>query len=179
MFKIFGKKRIKDDKAANIFVNTIFETVDEGFPVVADLINNSPEFVKSPNINPNDSDAFLMIVIAGNLALIPNYLHDYQEENFTRKTIEKFSKVFNVSEQRFLAVVKDYQSFMKKVNYPSKNTLYAMSKAVFFKYNLFEFEDDYFKNMKTPNPLFLKRLDEAMDGFIWNWEAFLDKYHIV
>ena len=29
MFKIFGKKRIKDDKAANIFVNTIFETVDE------------------------------------------------------------------------------------------------------------------------------------------------------
>ena len=63
MFKIFGKKRIKDDKAANIFVNTIFETVDEGFPLVADLINNSPEFVKSPNVNANDSDAFFFVFV--------------------------------------------------------------------------------------------------------------------
>ena len=53
-----------------------------------------------------------------------------------------------------------------------------MSKAVFHKYNLNEFQDEYFKRLQNPNPLFLKRMDEVMKFYIWNWDAFLKKYKI-
>jgi len=32
--------------------------------------------------------------------------------------------------------------------------------------------------MNTPNPIFLKSLDEVMRNFIWDWEAFCDKYKV-
>jgi len=68
---------------------------------------------------------------------------------------------------------------MSRINTPSKNTLYAMSKAVFFKYNLNAYQQDYFKIMQTPNPLFLKRMDEIMANFLFDWESFTDKFKVV
>ena len=56
---------------------------------------------------------------------------------------------------------------------------YAISKGICGKYRLNDFQDEYFKNMKSPNPMLLKRLDEAMDNFIWNWDTFKQKYQIV
>ena len=53
-----------------------------------------------------------------------------------------------------------------------------MSKAMFYKYKLNDCQDDYFKNMDSPNPLFLKRMDEIMKNFLWNWEAFFKRYKI-
>jgi len=67
---------------------------------------------------------------------------------------------------------------MKRVNSPSKTTLYGMSKAIFHKYALNDFQDNYFKRMNTPNPIFLKRLDELMQHFLFNWEVFLKKYRV-
>ena len=56
---------------------------------------------------------------------------------------------------------------------------YAMSKGVFFKYELNKFQSDYFRNMNTPNPIFLKRLDEVIGQFIFNWTEIQDTYRIV
>jgi hypothetical protein len=53
-----------------------------------------------------------------------------------------------------------------------------MSKAIFHKYKLNDFQDEYFKRMQAPNPLFLKRMDEVMSNFIWNWDAFFKKYKL-
>jgi len=53
-----------------------------------------------------------------------------------------------------------------------------MSKAIFYKYKLNEFQDEYFKRMQAPNPLFLKRMDEIMVNFIWNWDAFSKKFKL-
>ena len=39
MFKIFGKKKIKEDVVANIFVNSILNTIDNGFPEIVGIIN--------------------------------------------------------------------------------------------------------------------------------------------
>jgi hypothetical protein len=50
---------------------------------------------------------------------------------------------------------------------------------VFFKYELGQYQEDYFKNMNSPNPLFLKRLDEAMKLFLFNWAETKDNYQIV
>ena len=41
MFKIFGKKKIKEDVVANIFVNSILNTIDQGFSEIAGIINDA------------------------------------------------------------------------------------------------------------------------------------------
>ncbi len=179
MFAIFGKKKIKEDVVANIFVNSVLDTIDQGFPEVVGIINDSPEFITSPNISPENKDGFTFIVIAANITFASKNIDHSINDHLCSLILNKFSLVFDVDEEQFTKAIKKYQDYLCKVNHPSKNTLYAMSKAIFGKYGLNEFQDEYFKNMKSPNPMFLKRLDEAMENFIWNWEAFNQKHQIV
>lgn len=179
MFAIFGKKKIKEDVVANIFVNSVLDTIDQGFPMVVDIINDSPEFVIQPNISAENKDGFTFIVIAANISFLVKNLDYSISDHMTSLVLEKFSQVFDVDEEQFGKAIKNYQEYLCKVNHPSKNTLYAMSKAIFGKYGLNDYQDEYFRNMKSPNPMFLKRLDEAMENFIWNWEAFNQKHQIV
>lgn len=179
MLTIFGRKKLTPERAAHIFTHTIIETVENGFPDVAGFINDSPEFVIAPNIDSEDIGRFLMIVIAGNFNYIPQHFTEGQDKEIIDQCILKFSPVFEMTPGEFSVVVKEYQSFMHRVNAPSKNTLYAMSKAVFYKYNLIECQEEYFRNMKTPNPIFCKNLDEIMRNFLWDWEAFSEKYKVI
>lgn len=178
MFTLFGKKKIKEDVAVNIFINNLLDTVEKGFPEVAGIINDSPEFVESPKIQENNSEKFLLIVIAANLTYIPEHFNGNQEERLMALIFDQLSQVFDVDKTILEKVINDYQCYISKVNQPSKNTIYGISKAVFGKYNLNEYQDDYFKAMKSPNPMFLKRMDEVMESFVWNWEGFKEKYQI-
>ncbi|PCJ23904.1 MAG: hypothetical protein COA97_10725 [Flavobacteriales bacterium] len=178
MFKIFGKKKIQENIVANIFVNSILDTIDQGFPEIVGVINDAPEFTTSPNIAETDIDCFTLIVFAANISYIPQHLNNSKDDRITNLIISKLSRVFDVDQEKLENVIKDYQNFLIKVNHPSKNMLYAMSKGIFRKYNLNGFQDEYFKNMNSPNPMFLKRLDEAMDNFLWNWDSFNQKYQI-
>ena len=179
MFKIFGKKKIKEDVVANVFVNSILNTIDSGFPEIVGIINDSPEFTSSPEIHVNDDDQFTLIVFAANLSYISDHLHDNRDDRITNMIISKLSNVFDCDQEHLEKVLKEYTCYLMKVNHPSKNMKYAISKGVFGKYQLNGFQDEYFKNMRSPNPMLLRRLDEAMDNFIWNWDAFQQKYQIV
>jgi len=179
MFKIFGKKKIKEDIVANVFINSILNTIDKGFPEIVGIINDAPEFTTSPNIHVNDDDQFALIVFAANISYISGHLHDSTDDRITKLIFSKLSNVFGCDQDQLEKTIKEYQCYLMKVNHPSKNMHYAMSKGIFGKYQLNNFQDDYFKNMKSPNPMFLKRLDEAMDNFIWNWDAFNQKHQIV
>ena len=53
-----------------------------------------------------------------------------------------------------------------------------MSKVIFDKYTLYNFQDEYFKRMQAPNPLFLKRMDEVVENFVWDWDGFFKKYRL-
>jgi hypothetical protein len=86
--------------------------------------------------------------------------------------------MYEMSALDFSKMIRDYQSFISRINHPSKNMVYGMSKALFVKYNLNDFQDEYFKRMQAPNPLFLKRMDEVISNFIWNWDAFFKKYKL-
>lgn len=173
------RKKISEDKVANIFVNTVLKSVERGFPEVAAIINNDTEFVTRPQISEEDSDKFLFIVIAGNLKFIGKYFGDENRDGrITEMIYQKLSNVFEIPVTRLKYIIEDHHAFFTKVNYPSKNTHYAMSKAVFFKYNLNQHQKEYFKNMNTPNPIFLKHLDEVVFQFIIDWEIFSEKYKI-
>ncbi len=178
MLTLFTKKKLTKDKVANVFVNSIIDVVDEGWADVCELINFDPSFVESPGITRDDSDKFLMIVFCANLKFLPKYFGREDESELKFKIVEKLSIAFAMDEEKLYKYVKDYDGFMTRVNHPSKNVLYSMSKTVYHKYRLNNYQEDYFKGLNAPNPLLLKRLDEVMENFIWDWDAFLDKYKV-
>ena len=77
MFTLFKKKKIKEDVAANIFINSILNTIDSGFPEIAGILNDAPEFVKSPQLSVANDDQFTLIIFAVNIDLIDDYFDAY------------------------------------------------------------------------------------------------------
>ncbi len=53
MLSTILKRKLSDDQVANIFINAIFDTVDNGFKEVAQMINEDVAFVSSPEIAEN------------------------------------------------------------------------------------------------------------------------------
>ncbi len=178
MFSFLVKKKLTDNQLANIFVNAILDSVEKGWPLVAEFIEDSPEFYTTPKLEKEDYGKFLMIVITANFNKIPDYFEDGHDRELVKLCVEKFANVFDMEIEKFACKTKEYKGFLSKVNKPSKNVIYAMSKAVFFKYELNEYQEHYFKKLKTPNPIFLKNLDELMENFLWDWEAFQEKYKL-
>jgi hypothetical protein len=179
MFDVFFKKKITEKKLVDFFVHSTIKMVDTAFPDVAELINHDPEFKANPKITPEQSDPFLWVVITGNLNFIPQYFNDYQDIRLLEDSYRKFSSALGLPTDVFKKEIKKNNQLFSRLNHPSKNTLYAMSKAVFHKYHLAQFQDEYFRKMDAPNPLFLKRLNEIMDQFLFDWEEFTSGYKIV
>lgn len=178
MLTLFGRKKLSENAVANIFVNSLVDLADKGFEDVAILIQNDPSFESPPQIDPQNVDPFLLILVAGNISYIPKYFSSGQDRRIIALTMEKMAEMYGMEQMEYAALVKKYKSFMSRINHPSKNTLYAMSKAVFYKYQLNEYQEEYFRNLKTPNPIFLKKMNEIMEHFIWNWEGFFERYKI-
>jgi|TARA_Y100000385_G_scaffold291985_1_gene375319 hypothetical protein len=173
------KRKISEEKLAECFTAGILQLVDSGFPEVAQLINEDPEFEIAPAISANAADKFLLIVIAGNLAYVPKLFNSYQDIRLMEGIYNKLSTALNIDKEKLRQLVASYQSYMNRINMPSKNIHYGMSKAVFFKYELNQYQDAYFRKMNAPNPLFLKRMDDIVEHFIWNWEEIKAKYKLV
>ena len=178
MFSTLIKRRLTDNQVANIFINAIFDSVDKGFEEVAQLINEDTAFSSSPKININNNREFGLIVIVGNLSYLESNFEADQTERVEKIIFEKLSKLYAIDVSSFKKLIKEYQSFISRVNHPSKNWVYGMSKAIFYKYKLNEFQDEYYKRVQAPNPLFLKRMNEIMVNFIWNWDAFSKKFKL-
>ena len=178
MFSTLIKRKLTDNQVANIFINALYDSIDNGFSEVAQLINEDLAFTTSPNIDKDNNGEFGLIVIVGNLSYLESTFDADQAERVETIIFEKLSKFYDLDANAFKIIVKEYQNFILRVNHPSKNWIYGMSKAVFHKYKLNEFQDEYFRRMQAPNPLFLKRMDEVMGNFVWNWDAFFKKYRI-
>jgi hypothetical protein len=178
MFNAIMKRKLTDNQVANIFINAIFDSVDTGWNEISSMINEDPAFVQTPNLNTTDSGEFGLIIITGNLSFLESTFEAEQAMRVERIIFQKLAKIYDMNEIDFENLIRKYQSFISRVNHPSKNMIYGMSKAVFHKYRLNEFQDEYFKRMQAPNPLFLKRMDEVVSNFIWNWDAFFKKYKL-
>ena len=177
--KMFGtilRKKVSDEKLSNVFINGIFNSVDNGFPIVAEFINDDASFVDSPDVKDDDSFEFALILIIGNLSTLENSFEPEQAHRIEKMIIQKLAKVYDMEYKELKSLIKDYRSLMTRLNHPSKNMIYGMSKVIFDKYGLYNFQDEYFKRMQSPNPLFLKRMDEIVENFLWDWDSFFKKY---
>ena len=178
MFGSILRKKVSDDKLANVFINGLLSASQQGFPMVAEFMNEDQSFVKSPQISPENHDEFTLILFVGNLTFLESAFDPEQASNVEEHIFEKLSKMYNLSVSETKKLIKDYQQHIWRLNHPSKNMLYGMSKAIFDKYQLYNYQDEYFRRMQSPNPLFLKRLDEIVENFIWDWDAFFKKYKL-
>lgn len=172
------KKRLSDNQLANVFLNGIFEIVDNGFVEVVDLINEDLAFVSSPSIPVERNGQFTMVVVVANISSLETTFETVQANRIEKIIFEQMGSLMGVSAVDAEAKVREYQKFMQRINHPSKNMVYGMSKAVFQKYDLNDFQDEYFKRLQSPNPLFLKRMDQIMINFLWDWDSFFKKYKI-
>jgi len=179
MLTIFGRKKLTSEQAAQIFSHHVVDVAEAGFPEVAGFINDSPEFISNPNIQPDDYGKFLMVVIAGNFSYLPQHFTEGQDKEIIEACKTYLAGVFDMTPNVFSETIKEYKDCMARANFPSKNVVSAMSKGVFLKYNLTNFQEEYFREMKTPNPIFLKNFGDVMKNFLMDWTAFNEKYKVV
>lgn len=175
---IFGKKKISEDKLANVLVNAVVRAVDLSFPLVAEELNEAPEFLQCPDIHELEDKPFSNILLAGNLIEIVPYLSAGQDRKLVDLATSKFAKTQDCSTAEMADTVRDTQSLIKKLNSPSKVTLYGMSKAIFHEYDLYQFQEPYFKDLKAPNPILLKRLNRIMENFLFVDEEFCERFKL-
>ena len=71
LFSWMTKKKLTEELVATFFVETTFETVENGWPEVASFLNDCPGFEKSPTLDPEDYGRFLMIIVSANIQMIP------------------------------------------------------------------------------------------------------------
>lgn len=178
MLALLRKKKLTEEKVANIFVNGMLDLVEQGWPLIADLINEDSEFAIAPQLTEEQGQQFLLIVLAGNINYIPNYFSDYQDVRLIDRIMAKSAYALGMEKEVLQEAVMKMRKYISQVNHPSKNTRYGMSKAIFHRYELNQYQQEYFLNMNAPNPIFLKKLDEVIATFIWNWESLLDKYRV-
>ncbi|NOQ71693.1 MAG: hypothetical protein GQ574_06815 [Crocinitomix sp.] len=170
------KKKLNANKLANVFVNSLLEATENGFDDVRAMINEDSAFVSNPEVCENSMDKFILVIIVGNLRFLDDHFEVSEAKEIRTQIVRKFAHIYEMEEHKFEEVIQKYDAFVSRVNNPSKNTLYGMSKAVFHKFKLNEHQESYFKNMQTPNPLFLKRMDEIMMNFLWDWDEFFKKH---
>lgn len=172
------KKKVAEEKVAELFVNIIFNAVDTSFPEVAEILNNDVNLLSEAQVDPNNQDDFLLIVLAGNFKLLDDYFYEGQEDRIRELVVDRLAAVYEIDSVNMRAVIDNLNSYFGRINYPSKNTHYAMSRAVFLKYSLNDFQKDYFRKLKAPDPILLKNIDEIMEQFIIKWDTLTEKYRI-
>jgi hypothetical protein len=172
------RKRIDQDKLANIFVNSLIEVVENGFQDIVEMIKDDSIFVHEPIIPSNAQNQFLLIIAVGNLEFLRESFDAYEVDEIEKDIVKKFGAIYDMSPLSFEALLDGTRDYINHHNFPSKNILYGMSKAVFRKCALNQYQESYFRSMNTPNPLFLKRLDELLINFVWDWDVFLKKFKL-
>ena len=78
-------------------------------------------FVTSPNINNQASGEFGLIIIVGNLSFLESTFDAEQAANVEKLIFLKLSKIYDMEVGEFEKLIRSYQSFISRVNHPSKN----------------------------------------------------------
>ncbi len=175
---LFGKKKITEEKLANVFVNTLLEMSSDGFPTIVAEVNEAPEFDLPPGMSAEDDERFLLIVLAANLTEMQREMEAGLDKRLFSLSISKFAQALGLGCTETETRVKALQSRMERMNHPSKNTVLAMGRALFAEYNLYAFQDNYFRELKAPNPIVLKRLNSLFGYFLFNWTEVNEQYRI-
>lgn len=175
---ILGKKKLAEDEIADLLVNSILNSVSKSFPDVAGLVNDDSNFISSPELAETDGYQFLLIVLTGNVCFIPKFFESGKDKRVIEHVISKVSNHLEMDKTALAKDISECKKHMSRINFPSKNTVYGMSKVFFSRYDLNQFQEDYFKALNSPKPQFLKKMDEINKLFIFNWKELFERFKV-
>jgi hypothetical protein len=176
---LFGKKKIKAAELAPVYVDAIYEVIENGFPEIAGYINEEKEFQKSPNLSGKENEWFLYIVYAGNIVNLDNYFEKKEASELSRLIAAEVIKKMKKDPDVIDGVLYDYEVFLRGLHGQTKNLVKSMSMAIFHKYDLNKYQKEHFQKLNSPSPIVMKELNDMVEFFLWNWEDYLAKYKVV
>lgn len=176
---LIGKNRISEEKLATALVTRTLQTGELIFSEIAEYINECPHFDRSPELDSRNDVDFLITVFTCNITRIPNFLANKQDKRVAQWILRSLAEELEMDLRQLSTMIKDCKSVMKRLNHPSKNLVYAMPKAIFHLYGLNEFQQEYFRDLNSPNPLYLKEMNQMLDSLVWNWDKIKQEYKIV
>ena len=83
-FSLLGKKKLKEQHVAKVFVGTLNDLAEKTFPTLSEFLNEVPELMESPKIKSNQMEWFLYIVFSTNLY---NLQHHFESNQLNRMRI--------------------------------------------------------------------------------------------
>ena len=178
MFFNWGKKRLKCDEAARLFVHATLDSVEDTWTDVAGLIRESSHFELPPELEEGDAAPFLLVVLAGNLDFIPRYFEGGHDQKLIAAILEELSKELGLPSDQLATRINKVRDEMVRFNRPSKKTLSAMARGVYLAYGLNAYQEEYFRSLNVPNPRFLMQMEELLQNFIWDWKSFQEHYKL-
>ena len=85
------RRKLTEEQVAALFVETTFETVEQGWPEIAAFLNASPVFIQRPNLDEEDYGRFLMIIVSANLQLIPKHFDSGIDRQIIQHICSKYT----------------------------------------------------------------------------------------
>lgn len=180
LFSFIGKKRLKEQHVAKVFVSTINELAQDSFPTLSEFLNEVPELQSSPKIEKDQIEWFLYIVFSANLHNLKNHFEADQLNRMRILIIDEFiESLEGRNHDQTLSHINNYEDYIAGLNRSTGELPKSMATALFNKYDLNNCQVDHFQRMNTPNPIIIKSIEEATRNFLWNWVDFLEKYKMV
>lgn len=174
----WGKKKLKTEDVARMFVHATLDSVEDAWPHVAGLIRESPHFEQPPHIEEGDAAPFLLVVMAGNLEFIPQFFDNGSDHTLIAAILEELGTELGVDTGHVAARIEAVREQMVRSNKPSKKTLSAMARGVYLQYGLNRYQEEYFRSLNVPNPRFLMQMEELLQHFLWDWTSFQESYRV-
>lgn len=179
MFGFFKKNKIKQSQLVQIYTDNLYDVIEKAFPEVAGFINEEKQFEKAPQIGAQDFEWFSYIIYGGNVLNLYNHFDDATADTLKYKIIAEVAERYTKRDTQIAEeIILEYEKFLSDIQNKTNDVAKTISLALFYKFELNNFQDEHFQKLNTPNPVFFKELTDMMELFVWNWSEFLDKYKI-
>lgn len=178
MFTLFGKKKITVERVVDYTIDYLISIVDEHLEDIRSLLMVSPEFVTPPDMDSFKPDKLYLTAFAANAKILERDFPAPYDKKVMPAFCASLSELYQTSPENVAKALKKEQEFIARINLPSQNIIYGMSKAFFHHYELYRYQEEYFRNLRVPNPILLKRLDELFAFFVVDTGEILRNYQL-
>ena len=175
---LIGRKKITEAALARALTSGSIQAAEASFKEVLGHIKTCPHFEQEPVISDTHDGPFVLAIMTLNIAQISNHLDSGPDKRMAQEILHEFADATGSDVRTIGLMVKDCKDQMKKLNRPSKNLYYGLAKYIFHSYKLNQYQQDYFRDMSAPNPLFLKELNSILEPLVWDWEMILGEFKI-
>jgi hypothetical protein len=167
---LIGKKRMTEQTLAKVLVSGSLRICDAVYPEIAEYMEECPHFETEPDLPQGADIDFIITVFTCNITRVPQALGHGQDKRVAQHIIQQMARSLDMDLGDLTKRIQSAKSLMKRLNHPSKNLIYAMPKALFSMYGLNDHQQAYFRGLNSPNPLYLKEMNQMLDHLVWNWD---------